>query len=122
MPTDPRIPRSGDRIMQVMVLMGAFMAVMGPFNEGAIRYLDVQLGTWVEFGENYQKVLENFFETLLTLTVGAWWMRRIRRQDAELDEPPFSARRLIVSDEADGSVRTRTRTADDTDSAVGDGL
>jgi hypothetical protein len=45
--------------------------------------------------------VENAAETVLVLLVGQWMMRRIRRQDAEIDDPPFSARALVRTSTAE---------------------
>lgn len=90
MAADPRIPRSGDRIINVTVLVGGIIAVLSPFTEGVIKWLDWRLGDWVNFSPQYQAVVENAGETVLILLVGQWMMRRIRKQDEDIDaEPTF---------------------------------
>lgn len=95
---DPRIPRSGDRILTVSALAGGVIAVISPFLEGLIKWGDWRLGDWVNFGPQYQSVLENALETAFILGVGKWWMSRIRKEDAALDIS-FSARPLVGTDD-----------------------
>jgi len=98
---DPRIPRSGDRILTVSALAGGVIAVASPFLAGLIKWADWKLGDWVDFGTQYQAVFENALETALVLGVGKWWMSRIRQEDAALDVS-FSARPLVVPDDDAG--------------------
>ena len=88
--TDPRIPRSGDRIINLSVLIGGIIAVCSPFLEGAIKWADWKLGDWVNFSTQYQSVVENMTETALLYLAGQWMMRHIRKQDEDIDaEPTF---------------------------------
>lgn len=74
--------RSGDRIVSVIVVVGAILSMLSPFTSAGLRKLD-DASPYLQFSTDYQKTLEDGIETLVLAGVAVWKMRQIRREDAD---------------------------------------
>lgn len=72
--------RSGDRIVSVIVVVGAMLSMLSPFTSAALRKMD-DASPYLSFSTDYQKTLEDGIETLVLAGVAVWKMRQIRRED-----------------------------------------
>lgn len=74
--------RSGDRIINTLVVASAIVTLLSPFIAAAVKWLDASF-YYLEFGPDYTKVVEGALETLLVAGAAKLHMMRIQKEKPE---------------------------------------
>lgn len=74
--------RSGDRIINTLVVASAIVTLLSPFIAAAVKWMDASF-YYLEFGPDYTKVVEGTLETLLIAGAAKFHMMRIENEAPE---------------------------------------
>jgi hypothetical protein len=74
--------RSGDRVINTVVVASALVTLLSPFIAAAVKWMDASF-YYLEFGPDYTKVVEGTLEMLLVAGAAKFHMMRIQREGAE---------------------------------------
>lgn len=75
------LPRSGDTVLQTAERLAPFMALIAPFIDGGIGWLQAHLHYTV-LGDNYAAVIQGAIAAYLPVLLARRRMRQIREEDS----------------------------------------
>lgn len=73
--------RSGDRIINTVILASSLVALLSPFIAAAVKWMDASF-YYLEFGPDYTKVAEGVVETPIIGGLAKLHMMRIEKETA----------------------------------------